>query len=131
MLRRRLASVGFVIALGASLAACGSSSSGGGSAYVEPSGPPVATQTVQAGNLFFKPTSMTVPQGIIQFTMVNIQSGVHSFVIRGVPGFMLEVSGKDDTDTKKVELKPGTYTYYCNIPGHEQAGMKGTLTVTG
>jgi len=26
--------------------------------------------------------------------------------------------------------KAGDYTYYCAIPGHEAAGMKGTLTVT-
>jgi uncharacterized cupredoxin-like copper-binding protein len=28
-----------------------------------------------------------------------------------------------------VNLKPGTYEFYCPVPGHEQAGMKGTLTV--
>ena len=131
MLRRRVAVVVVALGLGLVAAGCGSSSSGGGGSYVEPSGPPVATETVQAGNLWFKPTAITVPQGIIQFTLTNTQSGVHSFVIRGVPGFMLEVSGQGDSQTKKVELKPGTYTYYCNIPGHEQAGMKGTLTVTG
>ena len=27
--------------------------------------------------------------------------------------------------------KPGTYTFFCAIPGHEAAGMKGTITVTG
>jgi uncharacterized cupredoxin-like copper-binding protein len=33
-------------------------------------------------------------------------------------------SGKLD-----VKLKPGKYKFYCSVPGHEQAGMKGTLTV--
>jgi uncharacterized cupredoxin-like copper-binding protein len=28
------------------------------------------------------------------------------------------------------DLKAGTYTFYCSVPGHEAAGMKGTLTVT-
>jgi plastocyanin len=28
-----------------------------------------------------------------------------------------------------ANLKPGTYTYLCTIPGHAEAGMEGTLTV--
>jgi uncharacterized cupredoxin-like copper-binding protein len=28
-----------------------------------------------------------------------------------------------------VSLTPGTYEFYCPVDGHEQAGMKGTLTV--
>jgi uncharacterized cupredoxin-like copper-binding protein len=31
--------------------------------------------------------------------------------------------------TANVNLKPGKYTFFCSVPGHEQAGMKGTLTV--
>lgn len=125
---RRLAPLAFVAVL--ALAGCGSSKSSSG-AYVEPAGEPVASVTVDSGNFFFKPDDITVPSGVVSFTMKNTQSGIHTFVIRGVGWFMLEVSGSGDSDTKKVELKPGTYTFYCNIPGHEQAGMKGKLTVTG
>ena len=33
------------------------------------------------------------------------------------------------TATVNVTLKPGTYTFFCEAPGHRQAGMYGTLTV--
>jgi uncharacterized cupredoxin-like copper-binding protein len=39
--------------------------------------------------------------------------------------------GQGQTASKKVELSAGEYRFYCTIPGHEQAGMKGTLTVGG
>jgi plastocyanin len=29
-----------------------------------------------------------------------------------------------------LTLKPGTYTFYCSVPGHRQGGMEGTLSVT-
>jgi uncharacterized cupredoxin-like copper-binding protein len=31
--------------------------------------------------------------------------------------------------TLSLNLKPGTYKFYCTVPGHRQAGMAGTLTV--
>ena len=33
------------------------------------------------------------------------------------------------TKTLSLELKPGTYKFFCSVPGHRQAGMEGTLTV--
>jgi uncharacterized cupredoxin-like copper-binding protein len=31
--------------------------------------------------------------------------------------------------TLSLNLKPGTYKFYCSVPGHRMAGMEGTLTV--
>jgi plastocyanin len=31
--------------------------------------------------------------------------------------------------TLTANLKPGTYTFYCSVPGHRQAGMEGTLHI--
>jgi uncharacterized cupredoxin-like copper-binding protein len=32
--------------------------------------------------------------------------------------------------TLTLTLKPGTYTFYCSVPGHRQGGMEGTLAVS-
>jgi plastocyanin len=35
----------------------------------------------------------------------------------------------EGSDSTTANLKPGTYTFYCAVPGHRQGGMEGTLTV--
>jgi len=117
------------VALVAILAGCGG---GGdeGTPYKEPTGPAVETLKVESGNVFFKPTELESPKGIVRISLENIESGTHDLVIRGMPGFMLEVSGKGSTAAGKVSLTKKQYEFYCTIPGHEQAGMKGTITVS-
>ena len=41
-----------------------------------------------------------------------------------------KLAGTNQTVKLTLTLKPGTYTFYCTVPGHAAAGMKGKLVVT-
>ena len=53
---------------------------------------------------------------------VTIAQGSH--VLGATPVF---VGG---SRTVTLSLGAGTYTFYCSVPGHRQAGMEGTLSVS-
>ncbi len=53
---------------------------------------------------------------------VTIESSSHA-VVGATPTF------QGGSKTLSVSLKPGTYKFYCSVPGHRMAGMEGTLTV--
>jgi uncharacterized cupredoxin-like copper-binding protein len=121
----------FAIAVGvtALVAACGGGG-GGGSSYKEPKGPAQTTLDIKGGNFFFDPKDSEAPAGIDEIKMES-EGGLHTLVFDDgkVPGFKVEASS-GNSDELKVDLKPGKYTIYCDIPGHREAGMEGTITVT-
>jgi plastocyanin len=126
--RPRLLSVVIVVSGLLAIAACGDS--GGGSSYKQPKGPAETTLVIQGGNFFFDPKEPEVPAGIVAIRLESTE-GLHTLVFDDgkLPGFKLEASsGK--SDQLKANLKPGKYSFYCDIPGHREAGMEGTLTVT-
>jgi plastocyanin len=114
------------------LAGCGGG--GGGSSdkgYVPPKGPVTETIQVAAQNFSFTPDNLTAKAGIAEIQLTG-KGGIHTFVFDGAySGFFLEVEGNGDTQSQKIDLKPGKYTFYCNIANHRALGMEGTLTVTG
>lgn len=65
--------------------------------------------------------------GCIEVTYRNAGSIAHTLLVKGQKGFKLSVG---DEDTGTVSLEAGTYTLYCDIAGHEAAGMEATLTVS-
>lgn len=68
--------------------------------------------------------------GDIELRYANQGSIAHSLRIDDVDGFKLEVTANGDEVQGSVELEPGTYTLYCDVPGHREAGMDAILEVT-
>jgi plastocyanin len=100
------------------------SSGGGGGSTVEFEADP-------GGELAYTTTEATAKAGKVTIDFSNPQALTHDVAIENAQGeevgaTELIASGSDSTT---VDLKPGTYTYYCSVPGHREAGMEGTLTV--
>ncbi len=118
-------------------AGCGGSSSGGSSSSAAP--PPTSSAgggrviniPISSSGFSFTKTSVTATSGTVTLNAVNPQSVAHDISIKGNG---VNVTGNQvsngATSTVTANLKPGTYEFYCSVPGHEQAGMKGTLTVS-
>lgn len=82
-----------------------------------------------ATGLGFDPASPTTAAGDVTFTYVNDTALMHTLVIEGVDGFRLEVAAQGDEDEGTATLEPGTYTIFCDVPGHRDAGMEAELVV--
>ena len=147
MIKRTMLILGLVTALAIGLAACGSSddtsttaadaeatettaattadtgSSGGGEA--------VPVTAASDGSLAYDEKTLNASAGTVDLQLDNPSTTEHNVCVRSESGDELGCS--DDTSQGKadlsVDLKAGTYEFYCSEPGHEEAGMKGTLTV--
>ena len=134
MTRRRLQPASLLAGVFMLLAACG----GGGSDTPPPSsadgstGPsvgPGTPLTIKAGDLFMDPKEATVPPGAVTIHYVNEGAQLHTLLIDGIAGLRLEVAARGDTDSGNVNLEPGRYAFFCDVPGHREVGMEGTLVV--
>jgi FtsP/CotA-like multicopper oxidase with cupredoxin domain len=85
---------------------------------------------VELGDLFIKPAKLAAKAGAIRFVVTNNGKTEHNFSIQGLGGTEMIPPGKTDT-LELVAVEQGTYTYICEVSGHAQAGMTGTLTVGG
>ncbi|HWH10088.1 MAG TPA: plastocyanin/azurin family copper-binding protein [Solirubrobacteraceae bacterium] len=98
--------------------------------------PPAGTVDLAAnpqGQLMFDTNTLSVTPKAGKVTIVfsntsplphNVAVAQGSTVLGSTPTFT------GGSKTLVLPLKPGTYTYYCTVPGHRQAGMQGTLTVS-
>jgi len=79
------------------------------------------------GQLAFATNRASAPAGDLKVEMPNRSGTPHDIVIDGKgKGEVVQNGGTSEFEAK---FDAGTYTYYCSVPGHRQAGMEGRLTV--
>jgi len=89
----------------------------------------VSIPTDPSGQLRFQVSSATAKAGKVTLLAKNDAPIPHDISVKdGVDqqGKQVQNGG---TSKVTVDLKPGKYIFYCSVPGHEQAGMRGTLTI--
>jgi plastocyanin len=98
---------------------------------------PTATRNLSnATELSYKPATLrvVVPRGKakirVNLRYRNTGFSEHNIAVRGRGvNKRSRVIGPNRGIAVSAVLAPGTYTYFCSVPGHEAAGMKGTLRV--
>lgn len=88
---------------------------------------PEGAFTFVAVDLDFSAAPEAIPAGEQTIAIVNEGVIVHNVVFEG-ENVKVEAQG-GETAFETFELAPGTYTYFCDVPGHRQAGMEGTVVV--
>jgi plastocyanin len=77
------------------------------------------------------PAEAELVDGSLEVTIECDGAVPHNIVFEGVDddAIIAECEG-NDSGTGTVTVEPGTYTYYCQIPGHREAGMEGEITLS-
>lgn len=84
------------------------------------------------GELKYNTTKLNAKPGNITIDLTNDSSVPHDVAVKDDAD---EELGKSETITGSStsldlqDVKAGDYTFFCTVPGHEAAGMKGDLTV--
>lgn len=102
----------------------------------EPQGTPAATSselgsqtTIEAyDELRFEPAEVTIAANTdVAVQLVNEGQAQHNFSVEEL-GIDVDLPAGESTETT-VNAEAGEYAFYCNVAGHREAGMEGTLTV--
>jgi plastocyanin len=83
------------------------------------------------GQLKYDTSSLTAKAGKVTIDFANSSPVEHNVSIESSSGSVLGATPtfQGGKKTLSLNLKPGTYKFFCSVPGHRTAGMEGTLTV--
>lgn len=116
------------------LAACGGGGDDGGDDGGETGGTETgddggASFTVSAKEFVFDPATLAVPADEeVTIELVNGGAVEHDFTIDELS--VKIATAATETASATLTAAAGTYTFYCSVPGHREAGMEGTLTAS-
>jgi plastocyanin len=137
MTQRSMAFLILLATMVLALAACGggggsTTTGGGGGATTAASGGGGQTLALAAdpsGALKYDKTQLEATAGDITIDLTNDSPLPHDVAVEGngVKETSDQVTGGKTSLT--LNLKAGTYTFYCSVDGHRAAGMEGTLVV--
>lgn len=113
---------------GAEPTAAASESTGGEAGEASPEATDGAQEvTITGHDIYFDPAEVTIKAGPVTFILPNEGAAEHDFSIDAL-GIQVNMPA-GTTQTLEADIPAGTYDFYCNIPGHKDAGMVGTLVV--
>jgi plastocyanin len=88
---------------------------------------PEGALVVETTNVAFVPDTLQASGGQVTVAVRNRDLFWHTFTIDALGVDVRAPVGR--LRSAAFEARPGTYSYYCRIPGHATLGMRGTLTV--
>ncbi|HSJ50647.1 MAG TPA: cupredoxin domain-containing protein [Actinomycetota bacterium] len=123
--------VALLAALALTLSACGGGDGDGGDGGDGDGngGDEGTTLSVQAKEFEFTPSTLTAPADTeVTVELENAGTIEHDFALDEADLVVLAPATESASGT--FSLPAGSYTFYCSIPGHREAGMEGSLTVS-
>jgi uncharacterized cupredoxin-like copper-binding protein len=92
----------------------------------------VLNVTALASGLKFSTGALKAKAGKITIKLTNRSLLPHDLVVETGETILAKTPllAKGKTGSLTVTLKKGTYDFVCDVPGHEDAGMKGKLVVS-
>ena len=118
---------------------------GSGAASDQSTGAAAEVVKAQLGDYTVTPSTTSVPAGKVTFEATNVGQVPHELMIERMPikmdapgqpnedaaQGMIDDMGPGQSGSMTLNLKPGNYELFCNVPGHYAMGQHTMFKVTG